>query len=255
MTIKNRLNRLGVRDIDVIEKDESVSTNTDCKQYITGYAPHKSVLITAKTQSGGRGRQGKHFSSPEGGLYMSLLTRPGTALSNTVRITAAASVAVCRAIRETCGLRCSVKWVNDIYADGKKLCGILTEAVNDYTKNITDYLIIGVGVNLTVYPEGLNATSLLREMGNPPDKAELCARITAELLHVLEQIKAGDYSYMEEYRASSCVIGKNVRCIRDNVPFRAKAVEIDDNGGLVLLFPDGHTETLTSGEITLRVEN
>lgn len=255
MTIKDRLNKLGVWDIVVIEKDESVSTNTDCKLYITEYTPNKSVLITAKTQSGGRGRQGKHFSSPEGGLYMSLLTKPETALSNTVRITAAASVAVCRAIQAICGLRCSVKWVNDIYADGKKLCGILTEAVNDYAKDITNYLIIGVGVNLTVYPERINATSLLQETGKTPDKSELCARIAAELLHVLEQIKAGDYSYMEEYRACSCVIGKNVRCVRNNVSFSAKAVEIDHNGGLVLLFPDGHTETLTSGEITLRVEN
>ena len=254
MDIKTHLDRLNVPDITVIEKNETVSTSTDCRQYIADHTPDQSVLITAKIQTGGRGRQGKSFSSPEGGLYMSLLTRPETALSDTVRVSSAASAAVCRAIEAVCGLRCSVKWVNDIYADGKKLCGILTEAVNDYAKNITHYLIIGVGVNLADYPEGINATSIRRETGQSPDKEELCAHITAELLHVLGQIKAGDYSYMEEYRARSCVIGKNVRCIRNNEEFHARADGIDNNGGLILTFPDGHTETLTSGEITLRVE-
>lgn len=254
MNIETWLKSLGIPDITVIEKEESVSTSTDCRQYITAHTPDQSVLITAKTQTGGRGRQGKHFSSPEGGLYMSLLTKPETALSDTVRVTAAASVAVCRAIDAVCGLSCSVKWVNDIYADGKKLCGILTEAVNDYEKSVTNYLIIGVGVNLLDYPEGINATSVRRETGHTPDKTKLCAHITAELFRVLGQIKVGDYSYMEEYRARSCVIGKNVCCIRNNEEFHGRADRIDDNGGLLLTFPDGHTETLTSGEITLRVE-
>ena len=185
---------------------------------------------------------------------MTLTLRPETEILHTVRMTAAASVAVCRALEEVCGISCSVKWVNDVYLNNKKLCGILTEAVNDYAAGITQHLIIGIGINLLDYPQGINATSVFHETGRQTDRNELCAAVVREIFSLFGQIKRGDYSYMEEYRAHSCVIGREVLLIRANGESFGKATAIDDDGGLMVTFSDGHTETLTSGEITLRVQ-
>ncbi len=252
MTIKQRLHAMGLTEITVIEKETTVSTNTDGKQYIAEHRPASPVLITAEAQTGGRGRQGRAFASPAGGLYMSLLARPETAFSETVRMTAAASVAVCRAMEAVCGLSCDIKWVNDLCCGGKKLCGILTEAVNDYQRGATDYLILGIGVNLLSFPEGMNATSVAAETGRAVDKDALCAAITAELLSVLDAIRRGDASYMADYRRRSSVIGRDILCLRGGEARTARAVSIDDDGGLVVSYADGTGETLNSGEITLR---
>lgn len=252
MTIAQHLSRLGVADVAVIEKEETVSTNADCRRYIDERRPQNPVLVAALSQTGGRGRRGRSFASPPGGLYMSLLVRPETNLSDAVRITTAASVAVCRAVQTACDLRCDVKWVNDIYRRGSKLCGILAEGIHDYEKNVSDYAIVGVGVNLTACPENMNATSILRETGRAPDRALLCAHIVKELLSVLNDVRRGDCSFMEEYRARSCVIGRRVRCVWNGREFQATATGVDDAGGLILRLPDERTEVLTSGEVTLR---
>ncbi|MBE6597949.1 MAG: biotin--[acetyl-CoA-carboxylase] ligase [Ruminococcaceae bacterium] len=252
MTTEQHLAERGIHHIILIEKENTGSTNTDAKQYIEAASPENPVLITAETQTGGRGRQGKQFSSPKGGLYMTLAVKHDSAFADAVRITAAAAVAVSRAIRSVCDLSCEIKWVNDIYAGGKKLCGILTEAVNDYEKGITEYLIIGVGVNISEFPEGINATSLFAELGKIIDKNTLCAEITAELLTLLCAIKKGDFSYMDDYRRLSCVIGKDIVCFQNGEAFTARATGIDDDGGLLVTYSDGRCGTLSSGEITLR---
>jgi BirA family biotin operon repressor/biotin-[acetyl-CoA-carboxylase] ligase len=191
---------------------------------------------------------------------MSLALRTETEITQTVRITSAAAVAGCRAIRTVCGLHCEIKWVNDIYKNGNKLCGILTEAINDYTRGITEYLILGIGVNLTEHPTEINATDLLAETGQAVDRHRLCAEITKELLAILDQIIGGDSAsgasaYMDEYRRLSCVIGRKIKLIQQDTETIGSAVGIDDEGGLIVTFPDGRTETLTSGEISLRFLN
>jgi len=252
VTLRQHLDTLGLFHVRLIEKDETVSTSTDCRQEIELHPSAAPLLINAKFQTGGRGRQGKQFSSPEGGLYMSLAVRAETDFSHSVRITSAAATAVCRAVESVTGLSCEIKWVNDIYKNGKKLCGILTEAINDYTAGITQVLIIGVGINLVDHPQGMNATDLLSETGQRTDRDRLCATVTKELLSVLDSIKGGCTSYMDEYRRRSCVIGREIRLIQGVGECPGTAVGIDDEGGLLVAFPDGHTETLTSGEITLR---
>lgn len=252
MTLRHHLDTLGLSHVRLMEKDETVSTSTDCRQEMELRPSAEPLLITAKKQTGGRGRQGKQFSSPEGGLYMSLAVRAETDFFHSVRVTSAAATAVCRAVESVTGLSCEIKWVNDIYKNGRKLCGILTEAINDYTAGITRALIIGVGINLLDHPKDMNATDLLAETGQRTDRDRLCAAVTQELLSVLALIKAGDCSYMEEYRRRSCVIGREIRLIHAEGERCGTASGIDDEGGLLVMFPDGHTETLTSGEITLR---
>lgn len=252
MSLRQHLDEQGLFCVRLVEKDETVSTNTDCKSAVETEQPDFPLLITAKSQSGGRGRQGKSFSSPEGGLYMSLAVPAETDFADTVRFTSAAAVAVCRAVETVTGLNCEIKWVNDIYKGGKKLCGILAEAVNDYTAGKTRYVIIGVGINLIDHPKDINATDILTETGFHTDRDALCAAVAKELLTVLKEIRQGNSSYMEEYRRRSCVIGREIRLMKAGEALCGTAVGIDDNGGLLVRYPDGKTETLTSGEITLR---
>lgn len=193
----------GVR---VITKELTGSTNNDAKEMID--SSPADTLITSEKQTGGRGRQGKSFSSPEGGLYMTLLLRCGMPITTAVGATSCSAVAVSRAIKNVCGIDTGIKWVNDIYAGGKKLCGILTEAVNDYSRGISEYLVIGIGINVLstpVVPSSSVECTCLSELGSAASREELCAGIARELISMRD--KSFDFSlYSEEYAARSVVI-------------------------------------------------
>lgn len=123
------------------------STNLTAKKMALEGAPAGSVII-AEEQTRGRGRMGRSFYSPPGrGIYMSFILKPRFDASKAVLITTAASVAVCRAIEKVTGVSCFIKWVNDIYADGKKVCGILTEAVTDFETGQIEHIVLGIGIN------------------------------------------------------------------------------------------------------------
>ncbi|MDR1131525.1 MAG: biotin--[acetyl-CoA-carboxylase] ligase, partial [Oscillospiraceae bacterium] len=126
------------------------STNTQAKKLAADGARHGTLLL-AEEQTAGRGRSGKRFFSPRGlGLYMSVILRPDAATVSPRLVTLAAAVSVCRAVEALTGLEPRIKWVNDVYLDGKKICGILTEAVMDMESGGIDSIIVGVGVNCAV---------------------------------------------------------------------------------------------------------
>lgn len=270
----------------LLEKEETVSTNDDCRAYFSAHPETGPVIITAKRQTGGRGRQGKSFASPAGGLYMSLLVPASVPFQNALSVTGAAAVAVSRAIerlvterpvterlvtertlsdippRAGVGLstglfppfRCGIKWVNDVYVRGKKLCGILTEAVNDYERGLTLAVILGIGVNVREIPHGVEgAASIYGETGMIPPLSVLRDEIAKETLLLLRKVFAGEREYMEEYRARSVVVGQRVRCLSDGVWFEAEAESIDQEGALCLRLDGGERVRLTSGEVTLRI--
>ena len=227
------------------------STNTDARELITLHPDADTILRTADTQTGGRGRQGKSFASPEGGLYMTLVLKTDTPLSSVVNVTSCAAVAVARALASF-GVECGIKWVNDIYRNGRKLAGILVESINDYETMRSRYLILGIGVNVkhNIFPAGIEAVTL-EEEGFSIAPAELCAAIVRELLAVRD---AGfDFSqYAEEYRRRSIVLGQEVFFLRNGETMTGTAESIDDRGGLNVRVGK-ILHTLDSGEITLRV--
>lgn len=238
---------------DVVVMSETVSTNADARE-IAKAGLARPLLVLAEAQSGGRGRQGKVFHSPRGGLYMTLALPCGLPLTDTVGVTSCAAVAVARAVEKTSGAPCGIKWVNDIYLCGGKLCGILVESVNDYAKMTSEILLIGVGVNLTAAPavtdSDVKAVSLA-ECGYPCDRDELCAAITSELLEVRE--RAFDFAqYSHEYREKSIALGHEVTFMQNGVTFSGQAVGITDSGALTVNC-GSRIMTLDSGEIHLRV--
>jgi len=201
------------------------------------------LLIVSESQTDGRGRNGKSFYSPSTGLYMSLVTHPDSDFYSMNTVTCGTSVAVVRAIENLTDLKPKIKWVNDIYVDNKKVCGILCRALGGNGR--VEHLITGVGVNISTetFPDEIKDTagSLRRKI----DKNVLAAEIANNLIFVAD--------YMSEYREKSCVIGQEITYSKNGVSFDAVAVDIDDNGGLIV-FDGKEKATLTGGEITVRIK-
>ena len=187
---------------------------------------------------------------------MTLLLRCGMPITTAVGATSCSAVAVSRAIKNVCGIDTGIKWVNDIYAGGKKLCGILTEAVNDYSRGISEYLVIGIGINVLstpVVPSSSVECTCLSELGSAASREELCAGIARELISMRD--KSFDFSlYSEEYTARSVVIGREITFTRNGETKHGTALGIDKHGGLIVC-SDNETLLLDSGEISVRLRN
>ncbi|HJJ28856.1 MAG TPA: biotin--[acetyl-CoA-carboxylase] ligase [Methanocorpusculum sp.] len=220
---------------------QTASTNEDAKALAKSGAPHGSVVF-ACSQTNGRGRLGRTFLSPGGGIYFSMILR--TAPADAIYITTAAAVAVCRAIESVSPARPQIKWVNDIYQNGRKVCGILAEATPEGA------VILGIGINYTGAPAEIPEAGSLFEKDTAPDKNRFAATMISELLRVFAEMSCGNL--LDEYRKRSCVLGKTIRYLENNLWRTAQALDIDETGGLVVS-SDGETKILRSGEITLRV--
>lgn len=236
-------------NLEVIHLETVNSTNTYAKNLLRA-GKENDFLVVASEQTGGRGRQGKSFYSPAGsGIYMSLGVHPNAPLQNVITATTAASVAVCRAIENSTDKKPQIKWVNDIYLDGKKVCGILTECISDAKLSLATGLVIGVGINVETadFPSEVdNATQL----GADVDKARLIAEITDNLIALMHS----DYpEFIDYYKSHSLVIGKKINCIECGRVTPATAIDIDDKGGLVVELEGGGVTTLRTGEITIRL--
>lgn len=242
-------------NIGIIIKKETASTNTDARE-LAKHEPSSPLLIVADSQTGGRGRQGKTFESPTGGLYMSLLLPTDMPITQTIGATSCAAVAVKRAILAASGAECGIKWINDLYISGGKVCGILAESVNDYSSMRSRYLVIGVGVNLSSAPVLSDSTTRavsLSKCGFSVSREELCAAIANELIRAYRM--GFDFSvYREEYCRSSILIGQEISFVRDGVTEYGTAEAITERGGLQVRCRD-KTVVLDSGEVTVRVNS
>lgn len=222
------------------------STNLEAKRRAT--AVHNTpMLFVADSQTAGRGRMGRQFYSPDStGLYMSYMYTPDCGFSDSVTVTAAAAVAVARAIKRLTDLEPEIKWVNDIYIGGKKVCGILTEAVTGKDVKI----IIGIGINITTQSFPKEIEGIADSLKISVDRNRLAARIVKELQVLISELS--ERSFIEEYRRLSCVLGRDVTFIKNGEERYGKAVDIDRDGGLVVQTSDGSI-TLNTGEISLKV--
>ena len=232
------------------------STNTQAKLLARNGAPHGSVLI-AGLQTGGRGRMGRSFHSPAGmGIYLSVILRPDCLPSQLMHLTCAAGVAMMDAVEQVSGIRPQVKWINDLVINGKKLGGILTEmSVN---QGSVDYAVIGIGINCLqaeadFHPEiaGL-ATSLSLAAGKVIAPEKLAAAMVEALWNMSHILFSEKAQLMATYKANCITLGKEIQVIRGAKILPGKAVDLDEDGGLTVFYPDGTTETVSSGEVSVR---
>ena len=230
------------------------STNIRAKLLASQGAPH-GYLVCADSQSSGHGRFGRAFFSPEhSGVYISYVLRPDIPAERAVMITSLAAVAVARAIEALAEAEVKIKWVNDLYINARKVCGILCEASMDFESGQLEYVVLGIGVNVTrmTFPEELRdiATSIENECGTPVSRSQLIAEISNQLEALYGQLETG--AFMAESRARSNVIGRDVTVIRGNARYEAHALDIDDQGRLVVQTASG-VECIGAGEISLKL--
>ena len=234
--------------------DQIDSTNNRAKMLAEDGAEN-GTIVCARRQTGGRGRYGRPFFSPEGGVYMSVILRPQVPAERAVMLTPMAAVAVAHAIEALSDTNVKIKWVNDLFLHGKKVCGILSEASMDFESGQLAYAVIGIGINVKkmTFPQEISeiATSIGNECPQDVSPNQLIAGIAERLVSMMGELENGNF--MAEYRKRSNVIGKRIQVRRGDEQFPAVAVDIDSAGGLIIQTESG-METVRSGEISIRLE-
>lgn len=240
-----------------IDVRESVtSTNTVLKE-IAEQGGREGMVAIAEKQTMGKGRLGRSFYSPKGGgLYMSVLLRPRFSAEEALSITTAAAVAVAQAIDEVTGGRALIKWVNDVYFHGRKVCGILTEASVDFENSGLHYAVLGMGVNLTE-PEGgfpgeaaQVAGALFQEKPPAGARAKLAAAILNHFFAYYRDMPRR--TFMEEYQGRSLLTGIGVTFQEGDALREGMVLGIDSQARLVVRLPDGSEKRFGAGEVNIR---
>lgn len=229
-------------DVNLIYFETLPSTNTYAKENI-GSFPLPSLII-ANGQTAGRGRQGKSFFSPSNtGLYMTLVFELN---NNCTLLTPAAAVSVCKTLKKY-GINPKIKWVNDIFLNDKKICGILTEC---FTFNNKKYVALGIGINLTtcIFPEDLNIAG---SADIDCSKETLAREISEEILGYISS--PDDSCIYNEYKNELFVIGKQITFSKNNILYCAKVIDINEQCNLIVENENGTTEILYSGEISIKI--
>lgn len=224
------------------------STNTVAKKLAAEGAKNGTVII-AEQQTAGRGRRGNSFYSPaKSGLYMTVILRTGDLAADMDIYTVCAGCAVCGAIERLTDKKPLIKWVNDVYLDRRKICGILSEATMDIEIGCIDSVVVGMGINLSTddFPEDVKGKA--GSLGEAIPRSYLAAAVIEELFHCLGRSREEN---IEDYKRHSLVLGKSVGFLKNGEELVGKAVDIDSFGRLRVETEEG-VVTLNSGEVSLK---
>ncbi len=254
LNIKNNLSTCSF--FDGVEYHSLLTSTSDRAKDLAQSGAQQGTVVLAGTQTKGRGRLGRRFYSPEGnGVYMSIVLRPGEGQNDPGLITACGAVAVWEAIHQITGVKVDIKWVNDLYYQNKKLCGILAEGQFD-SYGALSYVVLGIGINMKRPEEGYapeidDKTIALSEI-NPEisvDYCSLCAKVIECFGRIYNELP--NTGFLSVYRDYSCVLNQEITYEKEGVIHHAKAVAIDNKARLVVITAGGQEETLGSGEISL----
>ena len=166
---------------------------------------------------------------------------------------------ICDAIEKLTGINCQIKWINDIYLNGKKIAGILAETSTNFESKTIDYLILGIGLNFTQpkndFPEELRkiASSLFEHNNSTINRNLLCAEIANNILNMISKIE--NYDFISEYKKRSIVLNQDIIYTSKGISLIGKAIDIANDGSLIVKNSDGSTKILNSGDITIRKVN
>ena len=240
-----------------------------------GQKYHKAIFIAEK-QTAGRGRLGRTFVSPEKtGIYISVIYAPKGGITNPARLTACAAVAICRAIKNVVGklpegtsIEPQIKWINDIFIGGKKVCGVLAEGVANFESGMIEAAVVGMGINIkknTTAFEGQLA-DVVGTLEDAPSvkisRIDIAAEVAGQVLKIFEEDASSEAAHkaiIKEYKEASFLIGRELTVYPligdEKSSYKAIASDIDDNAGLIVTLEDGSKRTLSSGEVTLKSTN
>lgn len=232
------------------------STNTLLKAKAREGA-EEGLVIVASEQTDGRGRMGRSFFSPGAtGVYLSILLKPELKSAEAVLITTAAAVAVCRALEASGADEPGIKWVNDIFVRGKKVCGILTEAAVNPENGYLDFAVLGVGINMYSPEDGF--PDEIKDIAGAVFEnktADLRNRFTASFLNEFFGFydKLTERAHCPEYIKRSLVIGKSVKVLWGDTQREAFVKGIDNDCCLIVEYKNGEIKKLSSGEISIKL--
>lgn len=234
----------------------SVGSTNDVAINLAKNNAQEGETVVALHQTAGKGRLGRSFISENGGIYFSVILKPKIAPKDTIFITVAAAVAVCRAIESVSGKKCDIKWVNDIYIDGKKVCGILTEGGFNSDGGL-QYAVLGIGINLfATKKDFLKEVPIASTVFSKNDKILFKKTVIAKTIGEFANCFFEFYDnllqkeYIDEYRDRSVLDGKKITYLKDGKNHNATVLEINENAELVVEC-DGETVCLSTGEVRI----
>ena len=239
--------------MEVIKLKETDSTNRVAKELASQGACEWTCVLADK-QTGGRGRMGRNFFSPDGNLYMSIILRPTLHSESILLITTAAAVAVYDAIKEQFNVCPDIKWVNDLYLQDRKICGILAEAV--FSGDRLDSVILGIGVNVSKPHEEIpddikNIYGYISETAEDGTVDRLCVSITEKFKCYYKNLE--NKPHLKEYRDRLAFCGKEITVLQNGKEIPATALGIDDNFRLLVKYKEGTKDALSFGEVSIRL--
>jgi BirA family biotin operon repressor/biotin-[acetyl-CoA-carboxylase] ligase len=233
------------------------STNLEAKRIAQKDFEDK-LLVFCSRQTAGRGRLGRSWEDNGDNVCMSYLFKPDISPLEAPQLTLVSGLALAEALREITGLELGIKWPNDIVVGGKKLSGILTEMSAEMDH--INYVVVGIGVNVNcVNFDGElkdKATSLAIELGHSLKRSEVIKGCAEKIFEYYDRFcKYGFTDFVDEYNSKCINVGKMVKAIYKTRLQSGLAKGVDENGGLIILGEDGKEVTVTSGEVSLRLEN
>lgn len=242
----------------VICLDSTDSTNNELRKMAFECAASGTVVI-ANAQSDGRGRRGRTFVSPKNtGIYFSILFRPNCNPPECTTITAWTAVAVARAIYHVTNIHPSIKWVNDLFLNNKKICGILSEMSVENESDHVQHIIIGIGINVnqpaSAFPEELQdiATSIYAETGQKISRAKLAAALIKEMDKMFTDWPAASKAYLKDYRKYNLTTKESMAIVSGNKQIPITVLGINEDFSLKVQYKDGRVENLSSGEVSVK---
>jgi BirA family biotin operon repressor/biotin-[acetyl-CoA-carboxylase] ligase len=236
--------------------DEIDSTNNEAKRMAENGAA-EGTLVISDSQTAGKGRRGRSWSSPKGSsIYMTLLLRPKLSPQYASMLTLAAAMAVRAALSDAAGVESMIKWPNDLVVNGRKICGILTEMSAD--PDDINYVVIGIGINVNMkeFPQDIEktATSVCMEKGKPADRNRIIAAFCNYFENYYERFLkgCGMKLLMDEYNKYLINTGRTIRVLDPAGEYTGISSGINDNGELIVKKEDGTFVTVMSGEVSVR---
>lgn len=236
----------------------SLPSTSDEAKHLAQLGSPEGTTVIARRQTAGRGRMGRQFDSQQDlGLYLSVILRPNCLPQQLMHLTCAMAVAACDAVAQLGGLRPQIKWTNDLIAGGKKLGGILTELSIDSKTGLTEYAVVGFGINClhthSDFPETLQDMAISLAMCHcAATPSQLAGVLLSEIFAKNAILLTEKAAIMDRYRALCMTTGKDIMLQQGKDCLYAKALGIDDDGGLLVRLADGSEKSVTSGEVSVR---
>ncbi|UCE95126.1 MAG: biotin--[acetyl-CoA-carboxylase] ligase [Candidatus Bathyarchaeota archaeon] len=237
---------------------DSLPSTNDWAKRVAQRSKEERIVILAETQTSGKGRLKRYWVSPKGGVWLSIILRPKMPPQGVLKLTFIASLAVANTINEMFHLKTEVKWPNDVLVNGKKVCGILTEA--NIRKNAVEFVVLGVGINANIKLESFpcdlqnTATSLKHELCNTIDLRPFIKKFLRYFDRYYKRLQQGLWRMLlQEWKCLASFLGKQVEINIDSAILVGKAWDITEDCALILRLDDGILKKILTGDVKLCV--